>query len=39
MVLFDYKGFVGMAKSKISSDGVYRNKEYVEWTNRNDFQA
>jgi len=38
MAMFDFKGFVGIARSKINSDGLYKNKEYVEMMNRGEFE-
>jgi hypothetical protein len=30
MVLFEYKGFVGMAKTRIGDNTVFRNKELYQ---------
>lgn len=39
MVLFQFKGFLGMAKSKIASDGIARNKQYLNLVDRNHFKS
>jgi ribosome-associated toxin RatA of RatAB toxin-antitoxin module len=38
MTLFDYKGFVGMAKSKVGSNRTLKNKEFYDIINRKEFE-
>lgn len=37
MTLFEYRGFLGMAKSKVGDGRGFKNKEFYELINRREF--
>lgn len=37
MTMFEYKGFVGMAKSNLGESRAYKNKEFYDIINRKEF--
>ena len=37
MTMFEYKGFVGMAKSNLGDSRAYKNKEFYDIINRKEF--
>lgn len=37
MTMFEYKGFVGMAKSNLGESRGYKNREFYDIINRKEF--